>query len=134
DPMFLEPECGLAWYDSNRKVLELVLGVRSPCEAAAAIGFLLGDAREPFKPSAVNAQFAYVGGGFGGRDHTPFPLYVALAGVFFPGRPVRLAHNRYQQFQGGIKRHAFKIRNAASFLESHAREAGFLARGTAALR
>ena len=112
DPMFLEPECGLAWYDLNRKVLELVLGVQSPYEAATAIGFLLGEAREPFKPSAVNAQFAYVGGGFGGRDHTPFPLYVALAAMFFPGRPVRLAHNRYQQFQGGIKRHAFKIRTS----------------------
>jgi CO/xanthine dehydrogenase Mo-binding subunit len=51
-----------------------------------------------------------MGGGFGGRDHTPFPLYVALAGMFFPGRPVRLANDRYQQFQGGIKRHAFKMR------------------------
>jgi CO/xanthine dehydrogenase Mo-binding subunit len=112
DPMFLEPECGLAWYDMNRKTLELVLGVQSPYEAATAIGFLLGEARETFKPSAVNAQFAYVGGGFGGRDHTPFPLYVALAAMFFPGRPVRLAHNRYQQFQGGIKRHAFKIRTS----------------------
>jgi CO/xanthine dehydrogenase Mo-binding subunit len=112
DPMFLEPECGLAWYDSNRKTLELVLGVQSPYEAATAIAFLLGEARETFKPSAVNAQFAYVGGGFGGRDHTPFPLYVALAAMFFPGRAVRLAHNRYQQFQGGIKRHAFKIRTS----------------------
>jgi Molybdopterin-binding domain of aldehyde dehydrogenase len=98
DPMFLEPECGLAWYNTDRKILELVLGVQSPYEAATAIAFLLGKAREPFKPSAVNAQFAYVGGGFGGRDHTPLPLYVALAGdVFSPGRPVRLAHNRYQR-------------------------------------
>ena len=112
DPMFLEPECGLAWYDSNRKILELVLGVQSPYEAATAIAFLLGEAREPLKPSAVNAQFAYLGGGFGGRDHTPFPLYVALAAMFFSGRPVRLAHNRYQQFQGGIKRHAFKMRTS----------------------
>ena len=31
--------------------------------------------------------------------------------MFFPGRPVRLAHDRYQQFQGGIKRHAFKMRS-----------------------
>jgi CO/xanthine dehydrogenase Mo-binding subunit len=112
DPMFLEPECGLAWYNAGRKSLELVLGVQSPYEAATAIAFLLGEAQEPFKPSAINAQFAYVGGGFGGRDHTPFPLYVALAAMFFPGRSVRLAHNRYQQFQGGIKRHAFKIRTS----------------------
>jgi CO/xanthine dehydrogenase Mo-binding subunit len=112
DPMFLEPECGLAWYDTNRRILELVLGVQSPYEAATAIEFLLGQARDPFKPWAINAQFAYVGGGFGGRDPTPFPLYVALAAMFFPGRAVRLAHNRYQQFQGGIKRHAFKIRTS----------------------
>ena len=38
-------------------------------------------------------------------------LYVALAAMFFPGHPVRLAHDRYQQFQGGIKRHAFKMRS-----------------------
>jgi CO/xanthine dehydrogenase Mo-binding subunit len=112
DPMFLEPECGLAWYNAGRKSLELVLGVQSPYEAATAIAFLLGEAQEPLKPSAINAQFAYVGGGFGGRDHTPFPLYVALTAMFFPGHSVRLAHNRYQQFQGGIKRHAFKMRTS----------------------
>jgi CO/xanthine dehydrogenase Mo-binding subunit len=50
-----------------------------------------------------------MGGAFGGRDHTPFPLYVALAGMFFPDRPVRLAHDRYQQFQAGIKRHRFNM-------------------------
>ena len=110
DPMFLEPECGLAWYDAGRKNLELVLGVQSPYEAAESVAFLLGEARAPFKPARINGQFAYIGGGFGGRDHTPFPLYVALAAMFFPGRPVRLAHDRYQQFQAGIKRHAFKMR------------------------
>ena len=109
DPVFLEPECGIAWYDAGRKTLELVLGVQSPFENAEAIVFLLGETSPAFKPTRINAQFAYVGGGFGGRDHTPFPLYVALAGMFFPNRPVRLAYDRYQQFQAGIKRHAFKI-------------------------
>ena len=110
DPVFLEPECGMAWYDTGRKRLELVLGVQSPYEAAEAIAFMLGEARAPLRPARINAQFACVGGGFGGRDHTPFPLYVALAGMFFPGRPVRLAHDRYQQFQAGIKRHPFSMR------------------------
>jgi CO/xanthine dehydrogenase Mo-binding subunit len=109
DPMFLEPECGLAWYDTGRGALELVLGVQSPYEAAESIAYLLGEARAPFRPKRINAQFAYMGGGFGGRDHTPFPLYVALAAMFFPGRPVRLAHDRYAQFQGGIKRHRFNM-------------------------
>lgn len=111
DPMFLEPEAGLAWYNNKSESLELVLGVQSPYEAAEAIEHLLGKARAPFKPAHINAQFTHVGGGFGGRDHTPFGLYVALAAMFFPGRPVRLAHDRYQQFQGGIKRHAFKMRS-----------------------
>ena len=109
DPMFLEPESGIAWYDPDRKNLELVIGVQSPYEAAESVAFLLGEAAAAFRPARINTQSAYVGGGFGGRDHTPFPLYVALAAMFFPGRPVRLANNRYEQFQSGIKRHAFSI-------------------------
>src|SRR6202048_3481195 len=109
DPMFLEPESGLAWYDTGRGALEFVVGVQSPYEAGESIAYLLGEARAPFKPKRINAQFAYMGGGFGGRDHTPFPLYVALAAMFFPGHPVRLAHDRYAQFQAGIKRHRFDM-------------------------
>ena len=111
DPMFLEPEAGLAWYDPDGKVLDIVLGVQSPFETAEALGVLLGKAQPDFRPARIEAKFAYVGGGFGGRDHTPFPLYVALAAMFFPGRAVRLAHDRFQQFQGGVKRHAFSMRS-----------------------
>src|SRR6202140_3281161 len=103
DPMFLEPEGGIAWYDGSGRTLELVLGVQSPMECAESIAYLLGSANGNFKPARIQTHFAYVGGGFGGRDHTPFPLYVALAAMFLPGRPVRLAHDRYQQFQAGIK-------------------------------
>ena len=111
DPMFLEPETGLAWYEPGTKTLDMVIGVQSPFEALGAIAHLLGEAQPDYRPAGVNARFCYVGGGFGGRDHTPFPLYVALAALFFPGRPVRLAHDRFQQFQGGVKRHAFKMRS-----------------------
>ena len=111
DPMFLEPESGLAWYDLANSKLELLLGVQSPYEATESIAHLLGEARAPFKPARINAQFAQIGGGFGGRDHTPFILYVALAAMFLPNRPIRLAHDRYQQFQAGIKRHPFKMRS-----------------------
>src|SRR5271166_2444685 len=97
------------WYDAGRKNLNLVISVQSPAEMATAIAYLLGNAQVAFKPAHINTNFASCGGGFGGRDHTPFPLYVALAGMFFPNRPVRLAYDRYQQFQAGIKRHAFKI-------------------------
>jgi CO/xanthine dehydrogenase Mo-binding subunit len=111
DPMFLEPEAGMAYFEPQAKKLDIVLGVQSPYEAASAIATLLGEAIPAFRPARIEGQFCYIGGGFGGRDHTPFPLYVALAAMFFPGRAVRLAHDRFQQFQAGIKRHAFDIRS-----------------------
>jgi CO/xanthine dehydrogenase Mo-binding subunit len=127
DPVFLEPECGLGWYNKKNEGLELVLGSQSPYEAAESIAFLLGKARAPFKPAHVNTQFTYLGGGFGGRDHTPFGLYVALAAMFFPGKPVRLAHDRYQQFQGGIKRHAIKMHSRIGVDRTTGKIQGFAA-------
>jgi CO/xanthine dehydrogenase Mo-binding subunit len=127
DPVFLEPESGLAWYDTGAKNLELVLGVQSPYETAEALAYMLGSARAPFKPAHIKTLFAYMGGGFGGRDHTPFPIYVVLAALFLPGRPVRLAHDRYQQFQGGIKRHAFKMRTRIGVDRATGKISGFAA-------
>ena len=94
DPMALEPENGLAWFDARRKNLELVVSVQSPYEATGAIAYLLGNAQAAFKPARINTNFASCGGAFGGRDYTPFPLYVALAAMFLPNRPARLANNR----------------------------------------
>jgi CO/xanthine dehydrogenase Mo-binding subunit len=127
DPVFLEPESGLGWYNAGAKTLELVLGVQSPYDAAEALAYMLGEAQAPFKPAHIKTLFAYMGGGFGGRDHTPFPFYVALAALFLPGRPVRLAHDRYQQFQGGIKRHAFKMRTRIGVDRATGKISGFAA-------
>jgi len=127
DPMALEPESGLAWYDAGRKNLNLVISVQSPAEIATAIAYLLGNAQSAFKPAHINTNFASCGGGFGGRDHTPFPLYVALAGMFFPNRPVRLANNRFEQFQLGIKRHAFKMRTQIGVDRATGKIVGFAA-------
>ena len=125
--MFLEPESCLAWYDAGRKSLELVLGSQSPYEAAESVAFLLGEAMAAFRPTRINMNFAYCGGGFGGRDHTPFPLYAALAAMFFPDRPVRLANNRFDQFQSGIKRHAFKMRTRIGVDRTTGKMVGFAA-------
>ena len=127
DPMFLEPESGLAWFNASSKNLEFVVGSQSPYEAVTAVAYLLGDAQAAVKPGRINISSAYCGGGFGGRDHTPFPLYVALAAMFFPNHPVRLANNRYEQFQSGIKRHAFRIRTQMGVDRSTGKIAGFAA-------
>ena len=56
----------------------------------------------------IEMNLASCGGGFGGRDHTPFLLYVALAAMAFPIAPSGFANNWFaEQFQSGIKRHAF---------------------------
>ena len=128
DPMALEPESGLAWYDAGRKNLNLVISVQSPAEMATAIAHPARQRRRrPFRPAHINTNFASCGGGFGGRDHTPFPLYVALAGMFFPNRPVRLANNRFEQFQLGIKRHAFKMRTQIGVDRATGKIVGFAA-------
>jgi CO/xanthine dehydrogenase Mo-binding subunit len=127
DPMGLEPETGLAWYDAGKRNLELVVGVQSPYEVAGAVAYLLGNAQAAFKPAHINTNFAYCGGSFGQRDHTPFPLYVALAGMFFPNHTVRLANNRFEQFQSGIKRHAFKMRTQIGVDRATGKIVGFAA-------
>src|SRR5262249_33590323 len=104
-----EPESGLAWFNEASKSLDLVLGVQSPYEAGESVAYLLGEARAPFKPARINAQCAYIGGGFGGRDPTPFPPYAALAALFLPGGAAGHAQDPYRHFQAGIKRPAFKM-------------------------
>jgi len=76
DPMFLEPEGGLGWYDPATKTLRLVIGVQSPLEASEALEHLLGQAAPAARPERIETHFAHMGGGFGGREHTPFPLYL----------------------------------------------------------
>ncbi len=111
DPVFLEPESALSWYDPGRQALEFVVGVQSPQWIATNVASLVANNAPDVAVKDIVAHCAYVGGGFGGRDYSIFPLYAAIAALFSPGRPVRLANNRYDQFQSGLKRHAFSIRS-----------------------
>lgn len=111
DPIFMEPESGLAAYDANSKKLSLMVGVQSPQVILNAVGNLVKTATATAEVSEIDAHFASMGGAFGGKDHTILPLYVAIAGLFSPGRSARLGLTRFQQFQFGLKRHAFQIDN-----------------------
>jgi CO/xanthine dehydrogenase Mo-binding subunit len=97
DPAFLEPESGLAWYDASHRTLEVVLGTQSPKDSASSIADMVGATTSDLGMRDVIAHCASIGGGFGGRDHSIFPLYVALAGLFGEGMPVRLANDRFEQ-------------------------------------
>ena len=127
DQVFMEPEAGLAWYDSGARKLELVLGVQSPQQAAASVATLVSKNAADKAVDKVVAHCADVGGAFGGKDHTIYQLYVALAGLSSPDRPVRLANDRFDQFQFGIKRHAITVRSRMAVDRRSGRIAAFAA-------
>lgn len=109
DQFFMEPENGLAWHDTTENRLALVIGSQSPEITLEGLAGMLSKAKSPHAPGEIDGYFPFLGGGFGGKDRPMLPLYVAVAGLFNEGRPVRLALNRFEQFQLGLKRHAIKI-------------------------
>lgn len=108
DPMFMEPECGLSWYESSSQTLNLTLGTQSPYDDGVAIyDFFKGSKAPKIKKIIINCCFP--GGGFGGRDSSDFPLHLAIAALSEPDVSHRIVHTRPDQFQGGIKRHPSTI-------------------------
>ncbi|MBR7962721.1 xanthine dehydrogenase family protein molybdopterin-binding subunit [Burkholderia vietnamiensis] len=101
DPMFMEPEAGLAWYDASASKMSLVLGTQSANDDATGACALFENSSVSVKEAHVIA--CYPGGGFGGRDKSYFPLYLALAAPFAKGA-LRWQQSRYEQFQVGLKR------------------------------
>lgn len=109
DPMFMEPETGLAWLDetADDKTLRLVLGTQSPDGDVKDILSMYNDEDDaPLKIAAVELTSCYPGGGFGGRDKSPFSMMLALTAAFTDGKPVKLMYDRFEQFRVGLKRHA----------------------------
>lgn len=106
DPMFMEPESGLAWYDSRTQTLNLVVGTQSPEHDVSDTLAMFAGPNSPEVVRTVNLVSCYPGGGFGGRDKSIFTLNLAIAAVYGDGKPVRLAYDRFEQFQVGLKRHA----------------------------
>jgi CO/xanthine dehydrogenase Mo-binding subunit len=101
DPMFMEPESGLAWYDAGAQQLNLVLGTQSPMGDANDAAGIFENSAFPVKD--IDLVSCYPGGGFGGRDQSYFSMYLSLAAPF-SAKPLRWAQNRFEQFQIGLKR------------------------------
>lgn len=115
DPMFMEPEAGLAWIDPSDNTLRLVLGTQSPDGDVKDILSMFNDENDaPQKLSGIELTSCYPGGGFGGRDSSPFSLMLALASAFTGGRPVKLVYDRFEQFRVGLKRHAATVSGQVS--------------------
>jgi len=106
DPMFMEPESGLIWFDERRAKLNVLLGTQSPDGDVADIAQMYGDPGSTLKVRDVELISCYPGGGFGGRDSSPFSLMLALCADFADGNAVKLEYDRFEQFRVGLKRHA----------------------------
>lgn len=102
DPMFMEPEAGLAWLDrSGAGTLSLVLGTQATNGDAGDSLAMFGEGC-PVSVKTVALHSCYPGGGFGGRDVSTFPPLLAVTAALADG-PVRIAQDRYEQFQSGLK-------------------------------
>ncbi len=108
DPMFMEPEAGLAWLDrSGTGALSLVLGTQAT-NGDASDSWTMFSKDCPIQVKTVVLNSCYPGGGFGGRDVSTFPPLLAVTAALADG-PVRIAQDRYEQFQGGLKQLASNI-------------------------
>lgn len=107
EPAALEPDNGNGWYDPASKTLHFVVATQCPLEAATETAKMIAPSR--FGLSTLNMHPGYTVG-YGSKDHNIFVYYAALAALYGAGVPVRLANDRYEQFQSGIKRHPFDIR------------------------
>lgn len=109
DPMFMEPEAGLSWLDRANKRMHLVLGTQSTNgDLSDSFSIFKNQTSGPLQVQSVVLNSCYPGGGFGGRDVSLFPLLMLLAAAYSDG-PVRVAYDRFEQFQGGIKQLGAKM-------------------------
>ncbi|MCF3933756.1 molybdopterin-dependent oxidoreductase [Acuticoccus sp. M5D2P5] len=106
DPSAMEPDNGNAWYDAETRTLHILAATQSPYGVAQAAAEMVKDCAFPVDTIDLLTGTTV---GYGSKDYSIFPLYTVMAAFYGDGLPVRLANNRYEQFQMGMKRHSFDI-------------------------
>ncbi|MEA2965647.1 MAG: hypothetical protein QOI46_5745 [Alphaproteobacteria bacterium] len=106
DTAALEPDNANGWYDADKEELHLVVPTQSPQEVAEGAATMLQASRIGLKRLFLHPCFTV---GYGSKDHFTMPYYGLVAAVYGDGRPVRLANDRFDQFQSGLKRHQFSM-------------------------
>lgn len=106
DTAALEPDNANGWYDSASQTLHLVVASQSPQEVMQELPAMLAKGSLPVKQVVLHPCYTV---GYGSKDHCNFPYYGAVAAMYGDGNPVRLANDRFEQFQSSLKRHAFDM-------------------------
>lgn len=106
DTSALEPDNANGWFDAQTQTLHLVVPTQSPQEVADEMPRMLAKRNPPVKQLILHPCYTV---GYGSKDHYNFPYYGAVAAMYGDGHPVRLANDRFEQFQTALKRHAFDM-------------------------
>ncbi len=111
DPMFMEAESFNGWYDEKTQTMHAVPTLQSVADFQENAANMLAK-HSPLAGKVKNlvVHSPYVGGGFGGKDHSITAYYGLLAAIYSK-KPVRLALDRFEQFQTGLKRHPFTMQS-----------------------
>jgi CO/xanthine dehydrogenase Mo-binding subunit len=107
DTFALETDNANGWYDAEQQTLHFVVPTQSPDEIAQDVVKMLKASRFPLKKLYFYPCSTV---GFGSKDHTIFPYYALISTLYGQGQPMRLANDRFEQFQTSLKRHAFDMK------------------------
>ena len=107
DTAALEPDNANCWYDADKQALHMVVASQGPQEVIESALEMMKKANFPLKALFVHPCYTV---GYGSKDHYNFPFYGLVCALYGNGKPVRLANDRYEQFQTSIKRHAFDMK------------------------
>ncbi len=114
EPMMLEPEAFNGWLDKKNNRLHVVICSQSPQDFYSQAGEVLANSPLGTSIKELIVHTPYIGGGFGAKDHTIFPYYGIIASLYSTN-PIRIANDRFQQFQSGLKRHTFDMNHKLAF-------------------
>ncbi|WP_250492498.1 molybdopterin cofactor-binding domain-containing protein [Caballeronia sp. GAWG1-1] len=107
DTAALEPDNANCWYDAATQSLHMVVPTQGPHEVAESAVEMAAKSHFPVKNLFLHPCYTV---GYGSKDHFNVPFYGLVAAMYGEGRPVRLAFDRFEQFQSSLKRHAFDMR------------------------
>ena len=107
DTAALEPDNANGWYDAAKQEMHLVVPTQSPMEVAQNAASMLAKSRLGLKRLFLHPFYTV---GYGSKDHYDMPYYALVAAAYGDGQPVRLANDRFEQFQTSLKRHEFRMR------------------------
>lgn len=107
DPCAMEPDNCTAWYDADTRSLHIMTATQSPTGVVSAAAEMVKNNSQVPVERIILLTGSTVG--YGSKDYSVFPYYAVAACLYTGGIPVRVANDRYEQFQLGMKRHSVKM-------------------------